>query len=362
MHIKPTSPRELTYSQAILEGLRQSMEQDSSVIVIGEGVPDPKSIFGTTAGLLEQFGPKRVFDMPLAENGMTGVCIGAALDGWRPVMIHQRIDFSLLALDQIINNAAKWHYMFDGAASVPLVIRVLIGRGWGQGPQHSQSLQALFAHIPGLKVVMPATARDAKGLLIAAIKDNNPVIFIEHRWLHHIRDEVPPNFYSIPLEQARVVRTGNEVTVVACSYMLIEVLRAAQLLADNGINVEVIDLRSVRPMDINTIIDSVNKTKHLIVADTGWLTGGVTAEIVAQVVERAFKILQRPPVRIASPDHPAPTSHFMADDYYPEAETIAGSIIQLLDKSEVVDLAAIMTTLRRPEPRDVPYQDFHGPF
>ncbi|EDN71522.1 pyruvate dehydrogenase, E1 component, beta subunit [Beggiatoa sp. PS] len=362
MHTEQTSQRELTYSQAILEGLRQCMEQDSSVIVIGEGVPDPKAIFGTTEGLLEQFGPKRVFDMPLAENGMTGICIGAALDGLRPVMVHQRIDFSLLALDQIINNAAKWHYMFDGAVSVPLVIRVLIGRGWGQGPQHSQSLQALFAHIPGLKVVMPTTARDAKGLLIAAIKDNNPVIFIEHRWLHHIRDHVPANFYSTPLDQARVVRKGNDVTVVASSYMSIEVLKTAQLLADYGIDVEVIDLRSVRPIDIDTIIHSVNKTKHLMVTDTGWLTGGVTAEIIAQVVERAFQILQQPPVRIASPDHPVPTSHFMADDYYPEAETIAERIIHLLGKSKVVDIATIITTLRRPEPRDVPYQDFHGPF
>lgn len=269
MQTESTSQRELTYSQALLEGLRQSMEQDSSVIVIGEGVPDPKSIFGTTAGLQEQFGTKRVFDMPLAENGMTGVCIGAALDGLRPVMVHQRIDFSLLALDQIINNAAKWYYMFDGAASVPLVIRVLIGRGWGQGPQHSQSLQALFAHIPGLKVVMPTTARDAKGLLIAAIQDNNPVIFIEHRWLHHIRDQVPVDFYTTPLDQARVVRQGKDVTVVATSYMLIEVLRAAQLLAAHGIEVEVIDLRSVKPIDIKTIINSVQQTKHLVVADTG---------------------------------------------------------------------------------------------
>jgi len=362
MQTELTSQRELTYSQALLEGLRQSMERDSSVIVIGEGVPDPKSIFGTTAGLQEQFGTKRVFDMPLAENGMTGVCIGAALDGLRPVMVHQRIDFSLLALDQIINNAAKWHYMFDGAVAVPLVIRVLIGRGWGQGPQHSQSLQALFAHIPGLRVVMPTTARDAKGLLIAAIQDNNPVIFIEHRWLHHIRDHVPVDFYPTPLDQARVVRKGNDVTVVATSYMLIEVLRAAQLLADYGIEVEVIDLRSIKPIDIETIINSVQQTKHFMVADTGWLTGGVTAEIVAQVTEQAFHVLQQPPVRIASPDHPVPTSHFMADDYYPEAETIAERIVHLLGKNQTVDLATIMTTLRRPEPRDVPYRDFHGPF
>ena len=190
--------RELTYAQAIQEGLHQSMEADARVILVGEGVPDPKAIFATTAGLRDRFGSARVFDMPLSENGMTGICIGAALSGLRPVMVHQRIDFALLAMDQLVNNAAKWHYMFDGLANVPLVIRVIIGRGWGQGPQHSQSLQALFAHIPGFKVVLPATAYDAKGMLISAIEDNNPVIFIEHRWLHNIKDAVPAEPYRAP--------------------------------------------------------------------------------------------------------------------------------------------------------------------
>jgi pyruvate/2-oxoglutarate/acetoin dehydrogenase E1 component len=211
--------RELTYAQAIQEGLSQAMEADPRVIVIGEGVPDPKAIFATTAGLREKFGSQRVFDMPLSENGMTGICIGAALSGIRPVMVHQRIDFSLLAMDQLVNNAAKWHYMFDGLASVPLVVRVIIGRGWGQGPQHSQSLQALFAHIPGFKVVLPATPYDAKGMLISAIEDNNPVIFIEHRWLHNIRDVVPTPGYRAPLEKARVVHAGDKITVAAFSYM-----------------------------------------------------------------------------------------------------------------------------------------------
>ena len=180
--------RYITYVEAIREALDQAMDLDSSVIVIGEGVPDPKAIFNSTAGLREKYGVERVFDMPLAENGLTGVCIGAAISGMRPVMIHQRIDFALLSVDQLINNAAKWYYMFNGKSNVPLVIRMIVGRGWGQGPQHSQSLQALFALVPGLKVVMPTTAHDAKGMMMAAIKDNNPVIFIEHRWLHHVKD------------------------------------------------------------------------------------------------------------------------------------------------------------------------------
>lgn len=207
--------RQLTFVEALREGLYQAMAADPRVIVIGEGVPDPKAIFNTTAGLQEKFGRHRVYDMPLAENGLTGVCIGAALSGIRPVMIHQRIDFALLAMDQLVNNAAKWHYMFDGKATVPIVIRMIVGRGWGQGPQHSQSLQAMFAHVPGLKVVMPTTAHDAKGMLVSAIEDDNPVLFIEHRWLHHVKDDVPENLYRVPIGKARVLHEGTAVTVAA---------------------------------------------------------------------------------------------------------------------------------------------------
>jgi pyruvate dehydrogenase E1 component beta subunit len=203
--------RDITYAQAIREGLDNAMDRDSSVIVIGEGVPDPKAIFNTTAGLREKYGAQRVFDMPLSENGVTGICIGAALSGMRPVMIHQRIDFALLAMDQLVNNAAKWHYMFNGKASVPLVVRVIVGRGWGQGPTHSQNLQAWFAHIPGLKVVMPASAEDAKGLLLASIFDENPVLFLEHRWLHNLSGTVPEESFQIPIGNARIVRHGAAV-------------------------------------------------------------------------------------------------------------------------------------------------------
>ena len=262
--------RPITYTSAINEALTLSMRKDDGVIIIGEGVPDPKAIFTTTKGLREEFGKNRVFDMPLSENGITGVCIGAALMGMRPVMVHQRVDFALLAMDQLVNNAAKWHYMFNGQAKVPLVVRLIIGRGWGQGPQHSQSLHSFFSHIPGLKVVMPSMAKDAKGMLISAIEDDNPVLFIEHRWLHHLNDNVPEEYYKIPLCNGRVIREGTAVTIVAFSYMVVEAIRVANKLAEYNIEVEVIDMNVLNPLDTNIIIKSVKKTGYLMVLDPDW--------------------------------------------------------------------------------------------
>ena len=329
------SKRTLSYAQALCEGLDQAMELDPNVIVIGEGVPDPKAIFNTTAGLREKYGAKRVFDMPLAENGVTGICIGAALCGMRPVMVHQRIDFAMLAMDQLVNNAAKWHYMFNAKACVPMVVRVVVGRGWGQGPQHSQSLQSMFAQVPGLKVVMPTTAHDAKGMLIAAIEDDNPVLFIEHRWLHHVNDNVPANDYRVPLDRARILHEGAEVTVAAFSYMVLEALIAAKALESAmGIGIEVLDMRSVRPLDTAGVIKSVRKTGRLIVADTAFSTGSIAGELISQVAEQAFDALKIHPVRIASPDHPTPTSHFMAEHYYPGPQAIADAIVSLVGASQ----------------------------
>ncbi len=355
--------RNLSFAQAVHEGLDQAMELDSRVIIIGEGVPDPKAIFNTTAGLREKYGVRRVFDMPLSENGVTGICIGAALSGMRPVMVHQRIDFALLAMDQLVNNAAKWHYMFDGKAAVPMVVRLIVGRGWGQGPQHSQSLQAMFAQVPGLKVVMPTTAHDAKGMLIAAIEDDNPVIFIEHRWLHGVADIVPSEVYRVPLDRARVLHQGNDVTVAAFSYMTVETLLAARAMKSQSIGVEVIDMRSVRPLDLDTVVESVRKTGRLLVADTAFRTGGIAAELVSQVVEREFKSLKTAPMRIALPDHPAPTSHFMLDRYYPEPLTIAEVILDLAGiRRDAIDYPRLQQELRRSNPIDIPSKNFSGPF
>ena len=284
------------------------MAADPRVIVVGEGVPDPKAIFGTTAGLAAKYGANRVFDMPLSENGMTGICIGAALHGLRPVLVHQRVDFSLLSLDQLANNAAKWLYMFNGQCRVPLVVRMIVGRGWGQGPQHSQSLQALFALFPGLKVVMPTTPVDAKGMLLAAIADDNPVMFIEHRWCYGISDDVPTMDYHTELDKARLLHTGTDVTIAAFSYMSLEALAAARALQTHvGVGADVIDMRSVRPLDIPTVLESVQKTGRLLVVDGGNRAGSIASEVVAQVVDRGFGYLKSAPRRITCPDHPAPT-------------------------------------------------------
>ncbi|OIQ03475.1 MAG: alpha-ketoacid dehydrogenase subunit beta [Zetaproteobacteria bacterium CG2_30_59_37] len=356
--------RKKTFAFAIREGLQQAMENDFSVILIGEGVPDPKSIFGTTEGLQEQFGRKRVFDMPLAENGMTGICIGAAISGMRPVMVHQRIDFALLSVDQLVNNAAKWHFMFDGKANVPFVVRMIVGRGWGQGPQHSQSLQAMFAHIPGLKVVMPTTAHDAKGMMIAAIEDNGPVIFIEHRWLHYVEDHVPETNYRVPLDKAKILHTGDRVTVAAFSYMALEAHAAAKALHSfMGIDIEVLDMRSVRPLDMDAVFTSLRKTGHLIVADTATRTGSIAGEVISRVAEKGWDMLRSAPVAVANPDHPLATSHHMSDGYYPGEQTIADAVIRMLGGDKVSgDYEQLCAALRHVGPHDTPNRSFSGPF
>src|SRR5256714_12802478 len=209
----------LTYAQAIRQALAVALAADPGVIVFGLGTDDPKGVFGPTLGLQEQFGAERVFDVPTSENALTGFAVGAALNGLRPVLTHQRLDFALLSMDQLVDNAAKWHFMFGGRRAVPVTIRMVVGRGWGQGPTHSQNLQAWFAHIPGLKVVMPATAEDAKGLLLSSIFDDDPVVFLEHRWLHNLHGDVPPGDHRVPLGEGRLLRKGDDVTVVSMSYM-----------------------------------------------------------------------------------------------------------------------------------------------
>ncbi len=354
--------RIISYSAALHEGLQQAMLRDERVIVIGEGVPDPKAIFGTTEGLQEQFGKQRVFDMPLSENGLTGICIGAALGGMRPLLIHQRVDFALLSMDPIINHAAKWRFLFGQQAKTPLVIRALIGRGWGQGPQHAQSLQALFAHIPGLRVVMPANGSDAKGMLSAALSGNDPVLILEHRWLHHTLSPVASDYFTRPLEGASVVRKGQHVTIAAFSHMVIEAHRAADWLSEQGIEVEIIDLRVVRPLDMHSIIRSTQHTGRLLVLDTAWKTGGISAEILAQIAEQCWGELKAPPQRLALPDLPSPTAAALADAYYPEAEHIAAAILTLMKKTSKAESLQACSSLRRADPRDVPNAEFCGPF
>lgn len=349
----------LSFAKAILEATDQCIAADTSVYIIGLGVTDPKGVFGTTIGLEGKYGSRRVLDMPVSENGMTGIAIGSAIMGMRPIMTHQRIDFMLLAMDQIINNAAKWHYMFDGKMKVPLVIRLIVGQGWGQGPQHSQSLQAIFAHIPGLKVVMPATPYDAKGLFIESVRDDNPVIFIEHRWLHNITGHVPEEMYTVPIGKAQVYREGRDVTVVASSYMTIESLKAAECLARDNISVEVIDLRTLKPLDESTILESLRKTGRLVVVDGAWKTSGFSAEILALAAEKAFSYLCASPQRVTFPDVPSPTAWALANLFFTRACTIVTAVRKIFGlKEQTEEEMGFSSTI----PLDIPDKTFTGPF
>ena len=351
--------RNLEFHRAINEALDVSLTTYPNTYLIGLGVPDPKGVFGTTLGLQQKHGPDRVMDMPTSENGMTGVAIGAALVGARPIMVHQRVDFFLLAMDQLVNQAAKWHYMFGGQCAVPITIRLIIGRGWGQGAQHSQSLQSWFAHVPGLKVVMPSTPYDAKGLLIASVEDNNPVVILEYRWLYSLTGHVPEGRYTVPLGKARVVSEGSDITIAATSYMTIESLQAAKALECAGINAEVIDIRTLSPLDEETIMNSVKKTGRLIVADTGWKKFGIAGEIVSRATEECFQELKVAPQRVAMPDCPMPSTPALANLAYPRARDIAKLAAYMMGRElnpEALNVAAPS------EPLDVPNKNFTGPF
>jgi pyruvate dehydrogenase E1 component beta subunit len=291
---------------------------------------------------------------------MTGIAIGSALCGMRPVMTHQRVDFALLAIEQIVNQAAKWHYMYGGRASVPLVIRLIVGRGWGQGSQHSQSLQAWFAHVPGLKVVMPSSAQDAKGLLISGIYDNNPVIYLEHRWLHDTFGHVPEGIYTTPIGKARTVRRGSDLTIVATSYAVVEALRAAEVLAVSGIEVEVLDLRTVRPWDTEAVLESALRTGRLMVADTGWITGGFGAEVVSTVAETVWGKLKCPPRRFGMADCPMPTSSGLSQYCYPRPSHLYVAACEMLGVEARPE--QIMLFGENTLPHDTPDRTFKGPF
>jgi len=346
------------FATAINEAIYEAMEIDESIICYGLGVTDPKSVFGTTANLEKRFGSERVFDMPTSENAMTGVGIGAALNGIKSLMTHQRVDFFLLAMDQLVNSAAKWYYMFGSQTPIPITIRLIIGRGWGQGPTHSQNLQAWFAHIPGLKVVMPTSPEDAKGLLMSSILDPNPVVFLEHRWLHNSIGEVPNGDFRIPLGQAKIARVGVDVTIVSMSYMTIEALHAADYLAKQGISCEVIDLRTIKPLDWGAVMHSVVKTGRLIALDSGFTTGSVSGEIIARVSIEAFDQLKSPPARLAMPDVPEPTSHALTKGFYIRAADIVEKVMLMMCQ----DSSMVRNDIQEPVPHDVPGEWFKGPF
>ena len=351
--------REIRFAEALREATDQCLADDPSVYLMGLGVPDPKGVFGTTLGLQKKHGPRRVMDMPTSENAMTGVAVGSAIAGMRPIMVHQRVDFFLLAFDQIVNHASKWLYMSAGKTRVPMVVRLIIGRGWGQGPQHSQSLESVFAHIPGLKVLMPATPHDAKGLLIAAVRDGNPVIFLEHRWLHGIFGPVPEEPYAVPVGKARIAREGSDVTITAAGYMALESLEAAKLLAEDGVSAEVVDLRTLRPLDRAGILASVGKTGRLVAVDNGWKSFGLSAEIAAAAAETLWGKPKAAPVRVSPPDVPIPSTWGLSNHYYKTAAHIADAALSMMGKKPRHE-AARRADLERP--LDQPNKAFTGPF
>ena len=323
--------RRLTYAEAVREGLQQSLALDDAVFVMGQGVDDPSGMFGVTKNLHKEFGSGRVFDTPLAETALTGIAVGAALGKMRPVYFHNRPDFLTLSMDQIVNHATKWYYMFGGKTCVPLVLWACIGRGWGSAAQHSQALQGLFFHVPGLKLIMPSTCFDAKGLMISAIKDNNPVLIIDHRYNFKQFGIVPEEMYYVPIGKGIVRKPGKDITVVAISHLVVDSFLVSQELAQQGVDVELIDLRTLRPLDEEMILTSVAKTGRLVVVDCGWKTGGVTAEIAAIAVEKAFPYLKSPVARVACPDVPTPAACTLEDAFYITKDQIKEAILRTVN-------------------------------
>lgn len=324
--------REIFYLDAIKEAITQEMERDEKVFLIGEDIGVYGGAFGVTVGMLEQFGSDRIMDTPISEQAIVGISIGSALMGLRPVAEIMFSDFLMLALDQIANQAAKIRYMFGGKAKVPMVIRTPGGGGTGAAAQHSQSIEAILFHIPGLKIIMPSTPYDAKGLLLSAIRDDNLVIMFEHKLLYKkVKGEVPEEQYEIPLGEADVKRKGDDLTVVATSYMVHKVLDVAEKLEkEEGIGIEVVDPRTLRPLDLETIINSVKKTNRVVLVEEACYTGGFTGFLASEIASKAFDWLDGPIIRITGLDTPIPYSIVLEDTVIPNEERIEEGIRKAL--------------------------------
>jgi acetoin:2,6-dichlorophenolindophenol oxidoreductase subunit beta len=325
------SMRELTYAEALREGLRQAMAKDDRVFLIGEDIGVYGGAFGVTSGLVEEFGEERVRDTPLSEAVIAGACIGAALTGMRPVGEIQFMDFVTLSMEQLVLQASKIRYMFGGNAMVPFVLRMPGGSGTGAAAQHSESLENWFVHVPGLKVVMPSNPYDAKGLLLASLADNNPVIFIEHKLLYKTKGPVPEEMYQIPLSTSKVVREGKDISIIATSIMVDRALKAAEELEREGIESEVIDPRTLTPMDDRPIIESVKKTGRALVVHEAVKTGGFGGEIVARIVDsEAFDYLEAPVRRFAGLDIPIPYNRTLEHHAVPQVDGIVAEARKLV--------------------------------
>ena len=347
------------FTEQIRFGLDEALEHDPKLVLMGLGVTDPKGIFGTTLGLPQKYGRERVLETPTSENAVTGIGIGLAITGHKTVMVHQRLDFFLLAMDQLVNSAAKWHYMYGGQQSVPITIRLITGRGWGQGPTHSQNLHSWFTHIPGLKVVMPAFAQEAKELLQLSIDDPNPVLFLEDRWCHVQKAELSDVIIrgSIQLGQAEILVPGDSITIVAAGFSAVEGLRAVSFLKELGINSELINLRTLKPLDTATIFSSVKKTGRILVVDSGAEIASFASEVISQVSRNCFNALTSAPQMICAPDVPEPTSHGVTEEFKFSAADIAKKIIEMTENNIKVDC-----TILNNVPHDAPNSTYMGPF
>jgi pyruvate dehydrogenase E1 component beta subunit len=326
----------ISQAQAIRDAIAIAMENDSRVILTGDSVTDPRGTFGTTLDLVDRFGKERVFDSPLSENCMTGVCIGAALTGLRPILVFSRIEFALLAMDQLVNNASRWQAIFGHDNAMPLVIRIIFGRGYGIDPNHSRDLQNILAQIPGVTTVMGTTAYDTKGLMLAAIESNNPVIFLEHRYLHDSIDDVPDDYFTLPLTQAERVTEGEDITVAAYSYSVLSATKAAQALKPFGLSLEVINMRSLNPLDTNALCESIKKTGRLMIVDTNIQHHTIAAMLISKVLDETFYYLTKPPMVLdASEDN---TDLLLGTQTTTEAINIVKAAVAIADKDTTQNL------------------------
>lgn len=357
------SKRNLVFTEAIREAVFQSLKKDKSLFLMGEGVDDPSSMWGTIKGVKKKFGKSRVLEMPVAENGLIGVAIGAAINGSKVLINLQRVEFALYAFEQIINNAAKSSYISRGKHNVPIVLRLVIGRGWGQGPEHGQSLENIFSSIPGLKVVIPAFPDEAKSLLIASIFDPNPVIFLEHRWLHFAKGNVKKSFQISKLRSFRKISNGSELTLIANSINILECYRVSKLLRKYNIGIDLFNFCVPNPLELGDIVRSVKKTRRLITVDLGHKKFGLGSEILAGLVEKNIPF-QSPPIRLGLPFHPVPSSRGLIKNFYPNGKDILYSIKKILNiKNEKFSIILKeYNSVTKKLPIDIPDPYFKGPF
>ena len=346
--------RLLNYNTAIREAIEQSIKKNKKIILMGLGVDDPKGVFGTTLNLHKTF-KNNVFDLPTAENAFTGIGLGLSISGFKPILVHQRVEFSLLSVEQIINQISKWYFMSAGKVNVPMVIRLIIGKGWGQGPQHAQSLEAIFSHIPGLKVVCPSNAYDAKGLLISSILDPNPVIFFEHRWLHDTKSHVPKKYYKDEIGKSKKIKNGKDLTIISYSYSTIEVLKATKILNKLNIFPDVIDLKTLRPLDDKIFLRSAKTTKNVLIVDNGITKNGISAEVSAIISEKINSKIKIK--RIGVVDSPIPSSITLAKHCYPDMQKILEVVMEMLSKKNLIKKIP-----KRRTNIDQPDESFEGPF